>query len=452
MKAIILAAGVGRRMMPLTRDTASRSCRSRAGRCWLLDSRRGPIRRHSRSGKRRRLPCRRILREFVAREFPDLLITWVENPRYRETNNICSWRAGLGPHPRRRRKERIESDLVISPQVPSAAAGKSAAQCARCWAPHVGRAWTARSSAAIRKAALVTDVFPPHLQPGNFDYLDKLKTLNIYKFSRQFCDETLTKLMQFYARAFDENCYYEVILGVLIYLQRAEIYAEVIDPEHPADTTWRKWTIRVDPRRGQLPHGPPRPASDSRKRAGRFLEVPASRFPLPSQRSFPHARHDRRLALQFAGPAPELRFQPARAGSQARAIDGLRRPRNGRLERLFPGVSLAGRAPARPADARAAPDIRRIRADCGSDSLRGRRPPGFLRAGRAGSPHTTGRGRHRESEQSDGHDLCQRGDSPPRPGVSKAPSSSWTSRSSSSARSRHCWNWRASRGLPICWC
>ena len=34
---------------------------------------------------------------------------------------------------------------------------------------------------------VVTDVIPSHLQDERFDFTDKYKTLNIYKFSRDFC-------------------------------------------------------------------------------------------------------------------------------------------------------------------------------------------------------------------------------------------------------------------------
>ena len=114
--------------------------------------------------------------------------------------------------------------------------------------------------------------------------------------------------MQFYARAFDENCYYEVILGVLIYLQRAEIYAEVIDPRHE-EATWAEVDdpVDLDVANFSMDRQAGKPLDGG---ARRFLEVPDPRFPLPSQHALSHARHARRVALPFAGLALELLVQP----------------------------------------------------------------------------------------------------------------------------------------------
>jgi len=241
MKAIILAAGVGKRMMPLTRTT-HKTLLPVAGRPvlgWILDAVQS-------AGIREVVLVVGYradeVREFVEREFPELRVTWVENHRYRETNNICSLALALD-HTRGDDVLVIESDLVISPQVVTRLLENPRPNVALL-APH-GPGMDGTVVRADPQSGLVTDVFPPHLQPGTFDYSDKLKTLNIYKFSRQFSDDTLRRLMQFYARAFDENCYYEVILGVLIYLQRAEIYAEVIDPRHE-EATWAEVDDPVD--------------------------------------------------------------------------------------------------------------------------------------------------------------------------------------------------------------
>jgi histidinol-phosphate/aromatic aminotransferase/cobyric acid decarboxylase-like protein/choline kinase len=182
------------------------------------------------------------LREFVAREHADLQVTWVENHRYRETNNICSLALAL-EHTHGNDALVIESDLVFHPHVITRLLEN----------PHPDVALLAPYSPGMDgtvvrcdpQHGLITDVFPPHLQPNNFDYSDKLKTLNIYKFSRQFCDDTLRRLVQFYARAFDEQCYYEVILGVLIYLQRAQIHGEVIDPQN-SELAWAEVDDPVD--------------------------------------------------------------------------------------------------------------------------------------------------------------------------------------------------------------
>ena len=74
----------------------------------------------------------------------------------------------------------------------------------------------------------INGLYPPHLQGENFNLFDKYKTLNIYKFSKEFCKNEFKKLLVYYAKSIDDNCYYELILGILIYMQRQEIFCEII--------------------------------------------------------------------------------------------------------------------------------------------------------------------------------------------------------------------------------
>jgi histidinol-phosphate/aromatic aminotransferase/cobyric acid decarboxylase-like protein len=92
---------------------------------------------------------------------------------------------------------------------------------------------------ALTSENVVSQVIPPSQQSDDFDFKDKYKTLNIYRFSKEFCGTTLHKLLTYYARVIDDNCYYELILGMLIYMQQAEIHAEILDGE--------KWSEVDDP-------------------------------------------------------------------------------------------------------------------------------------------------------------------------------------------------------------
>ena len=85
----------------------------------------------------------------------------------------------------------------------------------------------------------ITSIFPPHLQDEKFNLFDKYKTLNIYKFSKEFCINEFKKLLVYYAKAIDDNCYYELILGILIYMQRQDIFCEIIGND--------KWVEVDDP-------------------------------------------------------------------------------------------------------------------------------------------------------------------------------------------------------------
>ena len=63
----------------------------------------------------------------------------------------------------------------------------------------------------------ITGVFPTNLHNDEFDFSDKYKTLNIYKFSSEFCNGEFRKFLSFYSSMIDESCYYELILGIVIY-------------------------------------------------------------------------------------------------------------------------------------------------------------------------------------------------------------------------------------------
>jgi len=55
--------------------------------------------------------------------------------------------------------------------------------------------------------------------------------LNIYRLSKELCSGQLRRLLTFYARFIDDNCYYELILGMLIYMRQAQIHAEILEDE-----------------------------------------------------------------------------------------------------------------------------------------------------------------------------------------------------------------------------
>jgi histidinol-phosphate/aromatic aminotransferase/cobyric acid decarboxylase-like protein len=73
---------------------------------------------------------------------------------------------------------------------------------------------------------VLISIIPPHQQGEWFDYTDKLKTVNIYKFSSEFLQTEFRPLLSFYDTEFDKNCYYELILGMLIYMRRGVFHCQ----------------------------------------------------------------------------------------------------------------------------------------------------------------------------------------------------------------------------------
>ena len=60
-------------------------------------------------------------------------------------------------------------------------------------------------------------------QSENFDYTNAFKTVNMYKFSRDFMIYKYAPLIKWYVENIGENVYYEKVLGSLIYLRDCDI-------------------------------------------------------------------------------------------------------------------------------------------------------------------------------------------------------------------------------------
>lgn len=60
-------------------------------------------------------------------------------------------------------------------------------------------------------------------QGNNFDYKDSWKTVNMYRFTKEFAKKYMS-LIEWYVNNMGKNSYYEKILGSLIYLQESNIH------------------------------------------------------------------------------------------------------------------------------------------------------------------------------------------------------------------------------------
>lgn len=66
----------------------------------------------------------------------------------------------------------------------------------------------------------------------SFDYekVDEyFKTVNIYKFSKEFSEKTYAPFLEAYCNAFGHNEYYEDILGIITFIKKSDIVATVLD-------------------------------------------------------------------------------------------------------------------------------------------------------------------------------------------------------------------------------
>ena len=234
MKAIILAAGYGNRMRPLT-DSKHKTLLTVAGKTiigrildGLYDN--GITDIVVVTGYRRE-----ELVDYLSQNYAHCSISYVHNERYRETNNIYSMALAFEQTAIDTDIVLIESDLIYEPAVI-----KRLLSSERSTVALVDKYASGMDGTVVMvESGIITSVIPPHLQGNKFDFSDKYKTLNIYKFSRDFCNSVFKNLLTYYAKVINDNCYYELILGILIYMQQETIYAEILQGE--------KWAEVDDP-------------------------------------------------------------------------------------------------------------------------------------------------------------------------------------------------------------
>jgi histidinol-phosphate/aromatic aminotransferase/cobyric acid decarboxylase-like protein/choline kinase len=227
MKAIVLTAGMGRRMRPLT-DHVHKTLLPIAD-TTILQRILSSLEDHGIvdvcivTGHRAN-----DIRSFVAAEFGHLNVDYVHNADFETTNNVYSMALALEHTRIDDDILLIESDLIFDPKVLTQLVSSPHENAALVDRYRPGLDGTVVSLAADGS---IGQVYPSYMQGGDFSFADKYKTLNIYRFSEAFCRTSFRRLLSFYSRAIDDSCYYELLLGVLIYLRATTVHAVMV--EHP---------------------------------------------------------------------------------------------------------------------------------------------------------------------------------------------------------------------------
>jgi histidinol-phosphate/aromatic aminotransferase/cobyric acid decarboxylase-like protein/CTP:molybdopterin cytidylyltransferase MocA len=225
MHAVILAAGCGNRMKPLT-DAQHKTLLLIDGKT-LIDRLLAGL---EAAGVRSLLIVTGYradeVEAHVLARFARLNPRFVRNVRWAETNNIVSLAMAFEQLDFTSDVILAEADLVCDPSVLKRLVDAPATEAALVDHYGIGMDGTV----VTISDEVVTGVIPPHLQGGDFDFRDKFKTLNVYKFSAEFCRSKLAGLLRFYAQSVDSSIYYELVLGILIYLGRARIHAVLVEP------------------------------------------------------------------------------------------------------------------------------------------------------------------------------------------------------------------------------
>lgn len=223
MQAVILAAGRGRRMEPLSR-TCHKALLEIGGSTILgraLDSLlKGGV-----------SPITIVtgyrsddITSFVSTRYPGSPVRYVHNERYEVTNNIVSLALALESLTYEDDVILIECDLLFEPHLITDLARYPGKNIALVDHYRTGMDGTVVSI----ENGYVNQVFPTASQDRNFRYGNKFKTLNIYRFDRTYCQRTLRPMLSAYANNVDSNCYYEIVLGMLANVPEHRISALVV--------------------------------------------------------------------------------------------------------------------------------------------------------------------------------------------------------------------------------
>jgi histidinol-phosphate/aromatic aminotransferase/cobyric acid decarboxylase-like protein/choline kinase len=253
VQAVILTAGRGRRMEPLSR-TCHKALLEIGGSTILgmaLDSllKAGVAPITVVTGYRGD-----DITRFISTCYPGIPVRYVHNERYEVTNNIVSLALALEDLSYEEDVILIECDLLFEPHLITELIrhpGKNVAL--------VDRYRTGMDGTVVSiDNGYVSQVFPTSSQGIDFHYGNKFKTLNIYRFDRAYCQRTLRTMLSAYANNVDANCYYELVLGMLANVPAHRISAQVVqdsdwaEVDDPNDLSVARFSFEPEERAGLL--------------------------------------------------------------------------------------------------------------------------------------------------------------------------------------------------------
>lgn len=225
MQAIILAAGMGRRLGELTEGNTK--CMISVNGVTLIDRMLSQL---------SSLHLNRIvlvigyqgekLRNYIGNRYPNLPIEYVVNPIYDKTNNIYSL-ALAKDQLQEDDTLLLESDLIFEDSLLQKILLHDYPNLAL-----VSKYETWNDGTVVRIDADNTIVsFIPKKEFRFSDVNEYYKTVNIYKFSKEFSKSHYVPFLEAYCKAMGDNEYYEQVLRVITMLDKVEFKALPLDGE-----------------------------------------------------------------------------------------------------------------------------------------------------------------------------------------------------------------------------
>jgi histidinol-phosphate/aromatic aminotransferase/cobyric acid decarboxylase-like protein/choline kinase len=222
MQAVILAAGMGNRLGRYTAENTK---------CMLSINGRTLIERAldalAAAGIRKCVIVagykKENLMDFLGSQYKNISIQYVSNDIYNKTNNIYSLYLAK-EYLAKDDTILLESDIIFDSSLISQMIDSEYPTIAA-----VARfeSWMDGTVAKIDNDNNILSFIPKKL--FNFDEKDSYyKTVNIYKFSREFLQKTYVPFLEAYIRAMGDNEYYEQVLRVIASLDKNELKAFVL--------------------------------------------------------------------------------------------------------------------------------------------------------------------------------------------------------------------------------
>jgi len=225
MQAIILAAGMGRRLGDLTKEN-TKCMVSICGRT-LIERMLDQICEHEFKqivivigyfGKK--------LKDFIGDNYKGISVKYVENPDYRTTNNIYSLYLAKD-YLLKDDTVLFESDLIIENSILSDLINN---QYPNLTSVAKFENWMDGTVITIDEDSNILSFIPKKdfLFSNTTNYF---KTINIYKFSVSFSENQYIPFLEAYTRTMGNNEYYEDVLRVIAFLNHSTLKAHIIKPE-----------------------------------------------------------------------------------------------------------------------------------------------------------------------------------------------------------------------------
>ncbi|MGP1367665.1 MAG: aminotransferase class I/II-fold pyridoxal phosphate-dependent enzyme [Treponema sp.] len=227
MQAIILAAGMGKRLKSYTKDATK--CMVKVNGKTLIEYTIEALA----ANKIERLVVvvgykGVLLKDFIASKFNEenvngMKIDYIENPVYDTTNNIYSLFLA-GSEMAKDDTILLESDLIFKPEILSqliASPDKNLAVVSPF------ESWMDGTCTLLDENNCITGI----LDKVRFNWAETAqyyKTVNIYKFSKEFSEQYYLPFLDAYQKAFGKNEYYEQVLKVISFLSSASLKGLVV--------------------------------------------------------------------------------------------------------------------------------------------------------------------------------------------------------------------------------